>query len=141
MRRLYRLQPSKITKKAAHESAPLIFYLFCLGILVAQQPVGFFVLLDGGETTYRRIETVIRIVVIALAYFSKQNRTGTLLHSKIMVQILLYMDALAWCQTDLGTGRYGIGSAVGMYRHIGRVVDLLIGEAVVDSDQHIAAAP
>ena len=37
------------------------------------------------------------------------------------------MDAFAGSQTDLCTGRYGVGTAVGMDSHIGFVVNLLVG--------------
>ena len=120
------------------------FHLYdslCGRILVAQQPVGGFVLLNLRETAHRRVKTVVGVVIVALAHFPQQHRAGTFFHGEIVVQILLHMDALTGGQTNLGAGRHCVSTAVRMHRDIAFVVDLLIGQAIVDPDQAVAAAP
>ena len=92
------------------------------------------------ETGPRGIEAVIRIVVVALADIAQQNVTRAGFYFKIVVQPLLDVDGFAGRQADLGAGRDGVGTAVGMDRDVGCVVDLLVGQAVVDTDEDIAAA-
>ena len=57
-----------------------------------------------------------------------------------MVQVLRDVDALARGQADLRAGRDGIGLAVAVDSHVGDFVDGLVGQAVVDADEHVAAA-
>ena len=92
------------------------------------------------ETGPRGIEAVIRIVVVALADLAQQNVTRAGFYFKIVVQPLLDMDGFAGRQADLGAGRNGVGTVVGMDCDVGCVVDLLVGQAVVDTDEDIAAA-
>ena len=40
-------------------------------IFVTEQPVGCFVLLNGGEPAYRRVKMVVGIIIIALADFTQ----------------------------------------------------------------------
>ena len=48
----------------------LICHLFCLRIFVAQQTIRCFILLDLRESSHLLIETVIHVIVVALADFS-----------------------------------------------------------------------
>ena len=57
-----------------------------------------------------------------------------------MVQVLLDMDALARGETDLRPGRDSVSPPVGVYGHIRFIVDLLIRQGVIHTDQHVAAA-
>ncbi len=57
-----------------------------------------------------------------------------------MVQVLRDVNALARGQTDLRTGWDGICLAVAVDSYVGDLVDGLVGQAVVDADEHVAAA-
>ena len=50
------------------------------------------------------------------------------------------MDALARGETDLRPGRDSVGSPVGVYGHVRFIIDLLIRQGVIHTDQHVAAA-
>ena len=88
-----------------------------------------------------RVKAIVIAVIIAPAYLAQQNSTGNRLDLKIMIHILLDVDALAGGQTDLCSGWHGIGAAIRMDRDISLVVDGLVRFGVIDPDQHIAAAP
>ena len=49
------------------------------------------------------------------------------------------MDAFSRCQADLCAGRHCVSASVGMYRHIGLIIDLFIFQRIVHTDQHVAA--
>ena len=66
--------------------------LLCCGVFVAEQTVGSFVFLNGGEAAYMRIEAVIGVIVVALADFTQQHRTCTFFDGEIVVEILLNMN-------------------------------------------------
>ena len=54
-------------------------------VLVAQQPIGGLILLNGREAAQLLIESVIRVIVVALTYLTQQNRARARLHLKIVV--------------------------------------------------------
>ena len=58
-----------------------------------------------------------------------------------MVQILGDKNTLAGSQPNLGTGRDGVGSPIGMDGHVAFIVDRLIGLGIIHPDEHISAAP
>ena len=45
--------------------------IFCSRILVAEQPVGWLVLLDLGEAAHGRVKAVVGVVIVALADFAQ----------------------------------------------------------------------
>ena len=89
---------------------------------------------DGG------IKAVVGVVVVALADFAEQDGAGAGLDVEVVVQVLRDVNALARGQADLRAGRDGICLAVAVDSHVGDLVDGLIGQAVVDADEHVAAA-
>ena len=117
-----------------------VLSLLCRRILVAEQPVGRLVLLDGGEAAHRRVEAVIRVVVVALADLSQEDRPAAGLHREVVIQPLLDMDALAGGQADLRPGVDGVGAPIGVDGDVGLIVDLLVRQGVIDADQDVAAA-
>lgn len=90
--------------------------LFGSRVLIAEQAVRRLILFDGGESAYRRIKAIVGIVIVALADFAKQHRSGSLLHREIVVHIPLNVNALTESQTNLSTGRNVIGTAVCRHR-------------------------
>ena len=98
------------------------------------------VFFDGGEAADRRVEAVVGVVVVALTDLAEQDGAGAGLDVEVVVQVLRDVDALARGQTDLRAGRDGICLAVAVDGHVGDLVDGLIGQAVVDADEHVAAA-
>ena len=119
---------------------PSSLFLLSFGILSAKQTIRSFVLFNGGESTHGRIKAVIASIVIALADFAQQNRTGTWLHFKVVVQILLNEDGFTRSQTDLGSCGNRISTTIRMDGNVGFIVDRFIGIGVIDPDQYIAAA-
>ena len=109
-------------------------------ILVAEEAVGGLVLFDGGEAAHRRVEAVVRVVVVALAHFAEKDVAGAGLHAEVVVEALRDVDAFAGGEADLRAGGDGVGVPVGVDRHVGLVVDLLVREGVVDADEDVAAA-
>ena len=96
-------------------------------ILVAEQAVRRFIFFDLRETTHRRIEAIVGVVVVALADFAQKNSAGTGFDLEIMIHVLLDMDALTRRQAHLRSGRNRIGSAIAVDGHIGFAVDGLVG--------------
>lgn len=77
---------------------------------------------------------------ISLTDFPQQHRTASFFHREVVIHILLNMCALARSQSALGTCRYRICTVICMYLYIGSVIDLIIEQVVIDSDQNITAA-
>ena len=98
-------------------------------------------LLDSGEAADRRVEAVVRLVVVALAHLAQQHRPGAGLDLEIVVEVLPDVDALARREAHLRARGDGVAVPVGLHEHGGVVVDLLVRQTVVDPDQHVAAAP
>ncbi|KAF5034990.1 hypothetical protein DSECCO2_590350 [anaerobic digester metagenome] len=71
-----RTESSKINKQLANgryivHKAPS--FLLCRRIFIAEQTIGLFVLLNGGEAPNRLIKAVIGMVVVALADLAQQH--------------------------------------------------------------------
>lgn len=115
-------------------------WLFCFRILVAEQTVRCFVLLDLRETANGRIEAIVGVVVVALADLTQQNSTRARFNLEIVIHILLDMDALARCELHLRPGRDSISSAIAMDSHVGFTVDGLVRQAVVNANEDVSAA-
>ena len=79
-------------------------------------------------------------VLSSLHWLTQQHRARPFLHGKIVIQPLLHMDALARRQADLRSGRDVIGTPIRVDGDVAFIVDLLVGQGVIDSDEHIAAA-
>ena len=109
-------------------------------ILVAEQAVRRFILLDFWEATHGWIEAVVGIIVVALATLTEQDSTRTRFDLEIVIHILLDMDAFTRRELYLRPGRNGVGSAVAVDSHVGFFANGLVGQAVVDADEDIAAA-
>ena len=109
-------------------------------ILVAEQTVRCFVLLDLRETSDRRIEAIVGVVVVALADFAQQDGAGGGFDLEIVVHILLDMNALARRELDLRSSGDNVGSAVAVNGHVRFLVDGLVGQAFIDANEDVAAA-
>ena len=118
----------------------LICHLFCLRILVAEQTVRCFILLDLRESSHLLIETVIHVIVVALADLTQQDGTSAGLNRKIMIQPLINENAFTRFQPDLRSGRNGIAFAVGVDFHVRFIIDFFVWKTIVDADQYVAAA-
>ena len=117
-----------------------VLSLLCRRILVAEQPVGRLVLLDGGEAAHRRVEAVIRVVVVALADLSQEDRPAAGLHREVVIQPLLDMDALAGGQADLRPGVDGVGAPIGVDGDVGNLVDTLALQLLILYLMEVCAA-
>ena len=85
-------------------------------ILVAEQAVRRFILLDFWEATHGWIEAVVGIIVVALAALAEQDSTRTRFDLEIVIHILLDMDAFTRRELYLRPGRNGVGSV--SYTHL-----------------------
>ena len=88
----------------------------------------------------RWIEAAVGIIVVALAALAEQDSTRTRFDLEIVIHILLDMDAFTRRELYLRPGRNGVGSAVAVDSHVGFFANGLVGQAVVDADEDIAAA-
>ena len=87
------------------------------------------------------MEAVIRVVVVALADLSQEDRPAAGLHREVVIQPLLDVDALARGEPDLGSCRNRVSVPIGVDSDVGVVVDFLIRQGIVHPDQHVPAAP
>ena len=92
-------------------------------IFVAKKPVRRFVLFYRGESSDRRIEPVVGVVVIALRDLADQYRAGPFFDLEIVIESLLDGDALARCKAYLCARRDRVCAAVGMDLDIAFLVD------------------
>ena len=100
-------------------------------IFVTEQTVSFFVLLNFGEPPDGRIESVVSVVIVALADLAQKNSPRSRLDLEITVHILLNVDALARCQFFLRFSRHRVRPAGAVDGHIRFAVNGLVGQAVL----------
>lgn len=109
-------------------------------IFVTEQTVSFFILLNFGEPPDRRIESVVSVVIVALADLAQKNSSRSRLDLEIMVHILLNVDTLARCQAYLCPSRHRVRPAVAVDGQIRFAVNGLVGQAVIDPNEDVTTA-
>ena len=100
-------------------------------IFVTEQTVSFFVLLNFGEPPDGRIESVVSVVIVALADLAQKNSPRSRLDLEIMVHILLNVYDIARCHAYLRNSRQRVRPAVALDGHIRFAVNGLVGQAVL----------
>lgn len=79
--------------------------LFCRRVFVAKQPIRRLILFNARKPSRRRVEAIIRIIVVALADLANQHGPCPLGNGKIMIQPRWDSDAHAWFKANLSSCR------------------------------------
>ena len=109
-----------------------------LRVVRAEQMQGRFILFDFGEAAYRKVEAIVRCVVITLADFAHHHFSLARLAIETMVEVLFHTDALTWFEDDFPTRFHRMFNAVYaiMDRRIGKAL-VLVG--IIELDDEVSA--
>ena len=106
----------------------------CFRVFVAKKTIGGFVLINFGESSNGRKKPIVAVVVVALADLAEQYGTCAGFDLKIVVEPLGNKEAFTGAKADLGAGGNGQFKTVFMNGDIRFVINLLVGEGIIDTD-------